>query len=290
VAPALSAPHDDRLGLGDLARKLLERVGEQPDVIGGIVGARVARPEHAGQRLAPGALVGTVEVGQQRMKAEAALIGAGRAVFVGVRGDQRRVDVDDQRPGGPGAQRERPLARRCPGRPERVEQAVLADPVDDPPRGGVGGDRSEQRALVAQGAQVAQRVAAVGQHDRQIAHHPARVMPAAAPAQRGQPGRQRPREPQPIGALGQQRRPGVTDRVLVSVRPNFYGELAAIALHPQGDPPEPGSRASATRKLPAQPDRTSAPASAGAPASCKIRARGTASCRSAVWATGTDPA
>ncbi len=40
---------------------------------------------------------------------------------------------------------------------------------------------------------------------------------------------------------------------------NTYGEPAPIALHPQGDPPEPGLRATATRRIPAQADSPAAP-------------------------------
>src|SRR3954452_7568827 len=52
---------------------------------------------------------------------------------------------------------------------------------------------------------------------------------------------------------------------LASVRPHCHRDRAPIALHLQGDPPEPGTRAWTARNLPAQPDRTSAPAQAGAP-------------------------
>src|SRR5215207_2366649 len=61
----------------------------------------------------------------------------------------------------------------------------------------------------------------------------------------------------------------MVDRLIVSVRRHCQGDLAAIALHPQGDPPEPGSRASATRNIPAQPDRTSAPTPVGALATAR---------------------
>src|SRR4051794_28730210 len=48
-----------------------------------------ARPQHAGQRLAR-----LVDVGQQWVKAKPALEGARRAVFLGVRRDERGVDID----------------------------------------------------------------------------------------------------------------------------------------------------------------------------------------------------
>src|SRR4051794_41094392 len=51
---------------------------------------------------------------------------------------------------------------------------------------------------------------------------------------------------------------------LASVRRHCHRDRAPIALHLQGDPPEPGARAWTARNLPAQPDRTSAPTPVGA--------------------------
>src|SRR3954466_6874158 len=51
---------------------------------------------------------------------------------------------------------------------------------------------------------------------------------------------------------------------LPSVRRHCHRDRAPIALHLQGDPPEPGTRAWTARNLPAQPDRTSAPTPVGA--------------------------
>jgi hypothetical protein len=92
-SPGRVAAQQDLLVLDELAGQPGERAIEHADVVAGVVGAGVARPQQAGQRLTPGGPVGAVEVGEQRMKAEAALVGAGRPVLVGVRGDQRRVDV-----------------------------------------------------------------------------------------------------------------------------------------------------------------------------------------------------
>ena len=60
----------------------------------------------------------------------------------------------------------------------------------------------------------------------------------------------------------------------VSVRRDFYGETAAIALHPQGDPPELGNGPSSTRRIPAQPDVAAPRLRPGRSPSCKIRVRG----------------
>jgi hypothetical protein len=81
--------HDD-LGLLDhLARELLEREFDDLDVVAAVLAPALRGPQHARQRLPA-----LVEVGQQRMQAEAALQGAGGAVFVGVGADQRRVKID----------------------------------------------------------------------------------------------------------------------------------------------------------------------------------------------------
>jgi len=135
-AGAVGTDHD--LGLrGDLSRQRLESLVEHGDVIGGGVRAGVARAQHGRQRQPAGRPVGQVEVGQQRMKPEPALVGARRPVLVAVGADQRGVDVDDQRPAGPTTKLPGPLARDRPRRSNLVEQAVLGDRVNDPPRGRV---------------------------------------------------------------------------------------------------------------------------------------------------------
>ena len=223
-------------------------------VCGG-VGARVARAQHAGQRLAR-----LVQVGQQRVKPKSALERPRRAVLLRMRADQRGVDVDDD-PLGRSAGGPRVLARpRASGAQRLKQRRVAGDRIDDAKRRGVRGDLPEQRLLVAHRAQVGQAVAAVGQHDRQIAHHAAGIVPAAALAHRGQAVRERPRQPQPVGRLGQQSRARVRHQAL-SVRRDFYGETAPIALHPQGDPPEPVCRPSTPRRIPAQADSSAAPRS-----------------------------
>jgi hypothetical protein len=59
----------------------------------------------------------------------------------------------------------------------------------------------------------------------------------------------------------------------LSVRRDFYGETAAIALHPQGDPPELGDWASTTRRIPAQSDETAPRLRPGRSSWCKIGAK-----------------
>jgi hypothetical protein len=72
-----------------LARNLLEcRFGDS-DLIGGAVRAGVARAQHARQRLAC-----LIAIGEDRMKAEAALEVPRSALLLGVTIQQRRVGVD----------------------------------------------------------------------------------------------------------------------------------------------------------------------------------------------------
>ena len=190
-------------------------------------------PQQAGQRLA-----GVVQIGQQRVKPEPALKRSRRTLLLAVRGDQRRVDVDHD-PLGRGARAPGVLACPRPGDPQRPQQALVAGQrVDHAKRGRVGGDRPEQRLLIAHGAQVGQTVAAVGQHHGQVPNDLAGVMPAAPLTRARQRARELAGQPDPVGRLGQQRRAGVRNHTR-SVRHDIYVEPAPIALHPQGDPPEP---------------------------------------------------
>jgi hypothetical protein len=186
--------------------------------------------------------------------------------------DQRRVDVE-RGLRGPDAELPRALACPCAGGAHRFEQRRLrGDPVEHPKRRRVGGHPPEQRLLISDRAQIAKAVAAVGEHHRQVAHHPTRIVTAGALAHPGQAVRQRPREPCLVGHLRQQRAARVRDQP-VSVRRDFYGETAAITLHPQGDPPEPGLRPSNSRILPAQPDIPAPRLRPGRGRYCTIRAR-----------------
>ncbi len=100
--------------------------------------------------------------------------------------------------------------RRARARASRnaAEQRRIGSDRRDHPKGGrVGSDRAEQRLLLAHGAQVGQAVAAVGQHHRQVAHDAARIVPAAPLAHRRQTLRQRRRQAEPVGRLGQQPAP-----------------------------------------------------------------------------------
>jgi hypothetical protein len=118
-------------------------------VVGGGVGAGVARPQQASERLAGAVLA--VQEGQQRVEPEAALVGAGGGLLVGMRLHQRAVDVDQQQPVGVRAGLPGPRAGLGPGRPQPGQaEFVTGDALDDPPGGGGRGDRAEQLTLVTQ--------------------------------------------------------------------------------------------------------------------------------------------
>ena len=144
-------------------------------------------------------------------------------------------------------------------RPSR-NSGALGDPLDCPVSGGVRGDRAEQRRLLAQRAKVCERLASAGEHHREVAKDASRVMARAALAHRRQLSGERPREAGLVSYLGEQGGAGVGDQAL-SVRRDFYGDFAAIALHRQGDPPDRALRASApaesrfrrTKPRPGQP-------------------------------------
>jgi hypothetical protein len=81
-------------------------------------------------------------------------------------------------PAGVSVLRPGDLAGRSPGGTE-PSQRLLVDSVQHPPRGGRRGDRSEQLALVPQHRQIGDRLAAVGEHHRQVRGDPAGIVPAS---------------------------------------------------------------------------------------------------------------
>ena len=207
LAPALSLRTST--GWSVRPRELGQGEVDQLDQVIGGAGGGVARPQQAGQRL-PGRLA-AVQVGQQRVEPEGVLVGARRALLgVAVGQHQGRVGVDDQqleRRGG----RRRPRRGRGhgPGRPAAgPARRVAGRALDHPPGGRGRGHRAEQLRLVAQHRQVAQAVAAIGQHHRQIPQHrrvrmPAPAPPGASPA----PWSARPGRPAPAAAPPRHGRP-----------------------------------------------------------------------------------
>ena len=182
AGPGRVDPKQDLDLLDPIARDLLKRRLGDRDLIGGGVGAGVARPQHP-----RGGLARLVEVGEQRMEAVAALEVAGRSLLLGMGADEGRVEVD-RHPLGRDAEAPGVLAGLLAGVAERLEELGLAgDPLDHPIGRRIRGDLAEERRLVAHRAEVCERIAAVGEHHRQVADDPARVVAARALAHRREP-------------------------------------------------------------------------------------------------------
>ena len=88
--------------------------------------------------------------------------------------------------------------------PDRL-QPRLVEGSERAPGGGIGGDISEERLLVAQRAQVGEAVAAVGEHERQVAHHPAGIVTRTPLAQALERIRKASRQPDAISDSGDKR-------------------------------------------------------------------------------------
>jgi hypothetical protein len=129
------------------------------------------------------------------------------------------------------------------GQPVRV----VGDPLDDPPGGRGRGHRAEQLRLIPQHPKVTEAVATVGQHHRQVAQHD--PIPVTAPAGWGAPAK-RAGQPEPVGQLTQQRRPGMADHP-GTVGRDFEPGRRVGSLHLQGALLEPVMRPSDSRILPA---------------------------------------
>jgi hypothetical protein len=175
-----------------------------------------------------------------------------------MRGDRRRIKVEDHLRG---RRPRRPSTRS--GLRARRAQAIelgLADRQQHSPRRRDRRHRPEQRRLRAQSNQIRHAAPAIGQHHRQIAEHPPRLMRRAALARLAERPTERVGQPQPLGRQRQQRgaRPR---RQPGAVRTDFYLLDAGTSHHLQGAPPERERRVSTTTTLPAQADVLARPAS-----------------------------
>lgn len=111
-------------------------------MIGGGVRAGVAGPQDGGE-----CLVGLVEVAEQRVESEAALVVASRLLLLGVGGDQGGVDVEDDLLGA-GAGLPGPRPRGSAGLTDPIEDLGV-DRLRDPMCSGLRGYLPEQRLLTA---------------------------------------------------------------------------------------------------------------------------------------------
>jgi hypothetical protein len=221
--------HEDRDHLDLLVGDLRERPVDHGDVISGGVRAGVPRAQQHRERLA-----GFVRVGVERVEPIPVLVVPGCLLLLGVRGDQRRVDIDRQ---GFRCPVQIPEPRPCAGvrRAHRVQRARRRrDPVDHPERGRVRRDLTEQGVLIADRAQVRDTLTTVGEHHREIAEHPARIMATTPLLARCQPRRQRTCQPDLVRDLPEQRSPRVRHQTC-SVRRHFYGYWASVTHHLQGE-------------------------------------------------------
>ena len=198
-AGGISADQDLQ-ALEVLGRDLRERPIEHRHMIGGGVRAGVPRSEQGAERLP-----GLIQVDLQRVKPVAALVVPGRLLLLRMRRDQRRIDIERQ-PLRRTMQLPEPRPRPGVRDPEGVQQPRLRrDPVNHPERRRVRRHGPEQRQLLTDRAEIRDALAAVDEHHREIADHPARVMTATPLLDRPQPPRQHLREPQVVSDLRDER-------------------------------------------------------------------------------------
>lgn len=188
--PGAVGAHQDPLGgqvpvpVAHLIGQLGQGLGEDGDVVLRGVGGLVSGAQHRGQDLPGPVAQAVIDAREHRGEPVTALVGAGAALFFGVRGDECGIDVDDQwvQPGGQRG------GIPCPCR--------LPDPGTQPPAEGgkavgeclvlVGGTRhepghrrvrrhlAEEPGAVAQHVQVRDVLPAAGKHHRQGTEDPAR--------------------------------------------------------------------------------------------------------------------
>ena len=215
----------------------------------------VASPELGGERFA-----GRVQIGQERMEPEPALVGRGCPLLLGMRGDERAVEVDHIEP----RVRAR-LPRLRASRRARLgdpDQRVLIDGFERAPRGRQRRDFAEQTRLVTQHRQIGDRFAAAGEHHRQIDQHLATIVTPTALLGRRHRRRQGLGQPKSVGKIAQHTRPRVGHHLLAVTVTTSRGrvELRCISEVPSwvgncsfdkcSFPNQEGVFADATRRSP----------------------------------------
>ena len=179
-----------------------------------VFGDGVAGPQDPGERFAGG-----VEERQQRMEPEGVLVVRCCPFLVGVRDDERGVEVDHVE-AGVLARSPRPGAGRGSGVGDPLERSCV-DGFECAPRRRRRRHLPEQIGLVAQHSQLGDRLAAIGDRHRQIVQHLAAVMPAAALLGRRHRRRQ---------ALGQADRVG---EIRQQPSADMVGDVPAVTGHRQ---------------------------------------------------------
>jgi len=192
------------------------------------------------------------------MKPEAALERAGRAFFLGVRADQRRINIDDQLGGRvPSSHaRSRALARaaRSPSSSpsSAATRSISRNAVVSDATGPNSGSWSRTTRRSDKQSPPSASITA------KVADHTARIVAAATLAHPRQRHRQRPVSPTRSAVLREQRGTRMRHQPF-SVRRDIYREIAPIACHLQGDPPKLDLQASITRRIAARADSQAAP-------------------------------
>ena len=215
-------PDQDRgavpMRIGDLRQGGVEH----GDVVGGGVAARVPAPQRRGEELA-----GVVAERQHRVIPERLLERRRRLLLLAVTDHDRGVQVDHQPgqlaagrrrwrerlAGELGALRPHHLTRRGPGPRDRTEPAGV-ESVEQPPARRVRRHRPEQRGLIGQHRDIGDRRGAVGDRDRHVDQHPARIVARPRLAQPGQRLGELRGQRGPVRDIGQQPRPGMRHHTL----------------------------------------------------------------------------
>jgi hypothetical protein len=192
--------------------QLGQRSVEDRDLVRGVVGVGLPRPQQRGERLT-GPAGAVVDEGEHGVEPEPAFEVRGRVLFFRVRTDQGGVQIDHDLPAttvvGEGrAMRPHPRPSMCPGGADRRDRLIrlLGQRVDQAADRRVGGHRTEQLGLGADHADVGQAVTTQRDRDRQIQHRLARVMDTAGRPPRRQPIREGLRQPADAGRGQQHRR------------------------------------------------------------------------------------
>ena len=131
-------------------RQRLQRPLQHDDVVGGGIGAGVARAQQPGQRFAAGDL-GAVQEHQQRVVTPRLLPGRGRLLLiVGVIDGEGGIDIQVQpfpgrrcRPGRPGL-----LPRMSAGGPDTGQMLASSRGIDEPPHRGQRRRRTEDMLTI----------------------------------------------------------------------------------------------------------------------------------------------
>jgi hypothetical protein len=125
-----------------LVRQLRQRHLQDLDVVAGVVGRGIARPQFAGERL-----LRLLQVAEDGMKAVPVLEVGSRRLLVGVRVDQRGVEIEDdllRRPAQPPG----PSPSLSAGEAEPLQILLAHPPGQDPPGRCRGGDLAKEMRLV----------------------------------------------------------------------------------------------------------------------------------------------